>query len=111
LEIETTASTIYTIKVRPDPLFGPVIEIIVSESRTVLRITPLTDRDIEEIIQEIHIDKNNGICQILGRLSQMIEEIPWLWSFEAKAVLDNKPILISDSLISIKTGGAERPSY
>jgi acyl-CoA synthetase (NDP forming)/RimJ/RimL family protein N-acetyltransferase len=110
-DVETIDPTSYTIKVRPDPLFGPVIEIIVSESRTILRITPLTDRDIDEIIQEIHLDKNSGICQVLGRLSQMIEEIPWLWSFNAKAVLGNKPILISNLEITIKTGGAERPSY
>ena len=110
LETEKDDTT-YTIKVRPDPLFGPVIEIILPVSRTVLRITPLTDRDIEEIIQEIQPENNRGIYQVLGRLSQMIEEIPWLWSFEAKAILGNKPILISSLIITIKTGGAERPSY
>ena len=110
-ETAASASTTFIIKVRPDPLFGPVIELIVSESRKVLRITPLTDRDIDEIIQEIQIDKNSGMYQVLGRLSQMIEEIPWLWSFESKAVLDKMPKLISNIKISLKTGGAERPSY
>ncbi len=110
-EMEDTDYATYNIKVRPDSLFGPVIEIIVSESRKVLRITPLTDRDIEEIIHEIKVEKSSGIYQILGRISQMIEEIPWLWSFESKAVLDKKPQLISSIKISLKTGGAERPSY
>jgi hypothetical protein len=41
----------------------------------------------------------------------MIEEIPWLWELDAKVVLDNKPLLISDVSIKIKTGRIERPNY
>jgi acyl-CoA synthetase (NDP forming)/RimJ/RimL family protein N-acetyltransferase len=101
----------FIISVRPDPLFGPIIEIKVSEILTILRITPLTDRDIEETIQEMHIDKQNGICQILGRLSQMIEEIPWLWTLNAELLAGNNPLLANDVQITIKPAGAERPSY
>jgi acyl-CoA synthetase (NDP forming)/RimJ/RimL family protein N-acetyltransferase len=99
------------INVRPDPLFGPIIEIKISESRTILRITPLTDRDIEETIQELRIEKYTGICQILGRLSQMIEEVPWLWALNAKSFLCDSPLLVDDVQIKLKPRGAERPSF
>lgn len=107
----TKASQTTGIQVRPDPLFGPLIEIKISESQTILRITPLTDRDIEETIQEMGIERHKGVCQILGRLSQMIEEIPWLWSLKAELTPGDSPSLSEDILIEIKSGGAERPSY
>ncbi len=107
----TKNSMLFSIKVRPDPLFGPLIEIKVSEAQTILRITPLTDRDIEEIIQGMNLEKDCGISQVLGRISQMIEEIPWLWTLEAQMVTGNEPILISDVSITLKFGGAKRPSY
>ncbi len=99
------------ISVRPDPLFGPIIEIKTSESAKLLRITPLTDRDIEETMQELNLQKGSGICKILGRLSQMIEEIPWLWTFRAELITEGNPLFSGDINISIKTGGAERPTY
>ncbi len=102
---------IVNLKVKPDPLFGPLLEVKVSGFDTILHITPITDRDLEETLQQIHCDKNSGLGQTLGKLSQMIEEIPWLWELNAKVVLDNKPLLISDVFIRIKSGGVERPVY
>ena len=99
------------IQVRPDPLFGPIIEIKASASPTLLRITPLTDRDIEETIQEMHLDKHNGICQVLGRLSQMIEEIPWLWTLKAELAAGDTALIMEDVHVTLKSGGAERPTY
>ncbi len=101
----------FIIKVKPDLLFGPILEINDENSLHIVRITPLTDRDIDETMQALHLKKNCGISQILGRLSQMIEEVPWLWEFEAQAVLDDKPLLIADFLLTIKPGGAKRPTY
>ena len=92
-------------------MFGPLLEVKVSGFDTILHITPITDRDLEETLQQIHCDKNSGLGQTLGKLSQMIEEIPWLWELNAKVVLDNKPLLISDVFIRIKSGGVERPVY
>ncbi len=101
----------YIIKVRPDSLFGPIIEIRVSESITILRITPLTDRDIEETIREMHIEKYEAVCQILGRISQLIEEIPWLWTLDVKLNSNNSSFTVDDVKITIKPGGVARPSY
>ena len=111
IDIKPPNTNVYKIKVRPDPLFGPLLEIKVQNSQHILRITPLTDRDLDEIMRELHLDKENGIGQVLGRLSQMIEEIPWLWNLEVQAIKDSIPLLIPDIFIMIKSGGVERPSY
>jgi acetate---CoA ligase (ADP-forming) len=110
-ETQPWGAQLITIRVKPDPLFGPLIEVISSEAKTVLRITPLTDHDLDEILSEINIKENKGVSEMLGRLSQMIEEIPWLWEFETKAAAVNEPIAVGDILINIKSGGVERPSY
>jgi (2Fe-2S) ferredoxin len=102
---------IVNVKIKPDPLFGPLLEIKVPDFDTILRITPITDRDLEETLQQIRCNKESGLSQTLGKFSQMIEEIPWLWELDAKVVLDNKPLLISDVSIKIKTGRIERPNY
>jgi acyl-CoA synthetase (NDP forming)/GNAT superfamily N-acetyltransferase len=111
IDIKPSNSNLYKIKVRPDPLFGPLIEAKVQNTQSILRITPLTDRDLDEILREMHLDKESGIGQVLGRLSQMIEEIPWLWNLEVQAIKDSIPLVIPDIFISIKPGGVERPSY
>jgi len=111
IDIKPLNSNVYKIKVRPDPLFGPLLEIRIQNSQPILRITPLTDRDLDEILREINLDKESGIGQVLGRLSQMIEEIPWLWNLEIQAIKDSIPLIIPEIFISIKPGGVERPSY
>lgn len=98
-------------RIKPDPLFGPLIEIEISEVKSILRITPLTDTDIDETLQGLKFKKEKGIREVLGRLSQMIEEIPWLWEFDAKIVAGIKPMVTGDILLTIKSGGAERPTY
>lgn len=110
-ETQPWGAPILNVKVKPDPLFGPIIELVISEFKTILRITPLTDLDLDEILNEMKFEDKKGISEILGRLSQMIEEIPWLWEFEAKAAGVNEPLLVGDILLSIKSGGAQRPSY
>ncbi len=99
------------VRIKPDPLFGPLIEVNVSDIKSVLRITPLTDIDLEETLSEMNLPEKRGISELIGRLSQMIEEIPWLWEFEAKAAAVSTPLLIGEVLLIIKSGGAERPSY
>jgi acetate---CoA ligase (ADP-forming) len=102
---------IVKVKIKPDPLFGPLLEIKVSDYNTILRITPITDRDLEETLQQIRCSKEGGLSLTVGKLSQMIEEIPWLWELDANVVLDKKPLVISDVIIKIKTGKVERPNY
>ena len=102
---------IVNVKIKPDPLFGPLLEIKVPDHDTILRITPITDRDLEETLQQIRCNKDGGLSQTLGKFSQMVEEIPWLWELNAKVVLEKKPLIISDIEIKIKTGGNVRPTY
>ncbi len=98
------------IRIKSDPSFGPLIEVIES-AKTILRITPLTDIDLDETLQELQLPVSKGIGEVIGRLSQMIEEIPWLWEFEAKAAAAANPLIVGEIILNIKSGGAERPSY
>ena len=104
-------SQLITIRVKSDPLFGPLIEVVSPESKSALRITPLTDYDLDEILTELNLKESKGVSEMLGRLSQMIEDIPWLWEFETKVAAVNEPLAVGDILINIKPGGVERPSY
>lgn len=106
------------VQIRTDPLFGPLIKIIKSKAQSfnenelaIIRITPLTERDLNEIIQLMKLENYSGTVEVIGKLSQMIEEIPWLWLFEAKIILSEKPNVISDFSMVIKSSGVERPSY
>ena len=114
IEYETTqpwGSKVTGIRVKPDPLFGPLIEINISETKSLLRITPLTDIDLEETLDEMNLNANKGISEAIGRLSQMIEELPWLWEFEARIAGTDTPLVVGEILFKIKAGGAERPIY
>ncbi len=97
--------------VKPDNLFGPVIKLNFPGVRSVVRITPLTDRDLEEVLHEFPTELRSKIEQLLGRISQLIEEIPWLWELELQIVSFADPLKISNIKMTIKSGGAKRPSY
>ena len=99
------------IKVKPDQLFGPLMEIILENTQSIFRITPLTERDLEEIKKQLGSAKSKGVLEILGRVSQMIEELPWLWEVGLEVTTLAKPFLISDPVIKIKTGKIERQTY
>jgi acyl-CoA synthetase (NDP forming)/RimJ/RimL family protein N-acetyltransferase len=100
-----------TIRIKPDPLFGPLIEIESYAAKSIVRITPLTDMDLEETLEEMRFTEEKGIREVLGRLSQMIEAIPWLWEFKAEIAAVDNPFVTGEILFTIKSGGAERPSY
>lgn len=110
-DIESRAKDHVRIKVRPDQLFGPIIEVIISDKYRINRITPLTDRDLEKILEDLPSEISKGISQILGRISQMIEELPWLWEMELQVITRGIPLLVSLNKMTIKPGGATRPSY
>jgi acetate---CoA ligase (ADP-forming) len=71
------------LEVHSDPSFGPLIRILRSGHAPVVRITPLTDHDVREILEAAEIPKECGVEELLGRVSQLIEELPWLCGMEA----------------------------
>jgi len=99
------------IKVRNDKLFGPLIKVSDGKGKTLTRITPLTDRDISEIKSDFNIDDNEGVWETLGKISQMIEELPWLWEMEVYAVKSDKPIITGDIKMVFNVNAKSRPDY
>jgi len=97
------------VAIRHDPLFGPLIEIERPGGRRAVRITPLTDRDVAELLEGLGLAGEDGLAEVLGRLSQMIEELPWLWSLEARAPLGNGPAVREPVSMTLRpAGGAGR---
>jgi acyl-CoA synthetase (NDP forming) len=71
------------VEVRPDPSFGPLLRILRPGREPVLRITPLTDNDIREVVETAGLPAGCGVEELLGRLSQLIEALPWIHGMEA----------------------------
>ncbi len=94
------------VAIRHDPLFGPLIEVTGPGGDKAVRITPLTEQDVAEILENIGIPQEAGLGETLGRLSQMIEELPWLWSFEGQAVLGDGAAFEGAVLLTLKTPGS-----
>jgi len=67
-----------SIAVSSDPSFGPLLRVRRGGREPVVRITPLTDNDIREIIETAGLAGASGAEELLGRVSRMIEELPWL---------------------------------
>ncbi len=76
--------TVLDLGIRPSRHFGPLVELECEGHPTVLRITPLTDRDIAETVENLGCPPGCGVEDILGRVSQMIEELPWLAAMHAR---------------------------
>ncbi len=110
-EIFTEDSGNIFLIIKADPLFGPIIKFNYPGYRDIVRITPLTDRDIEETLQDFPKDIRNLISELLGRISQMIEEIPWLWELELRIVSLSEILKISGIKMNLNLGGAKRPSF
>jgi acyl-CoA synthetase (NDP forming)/GNAT superfamily N-acetyltransferase len=73
-----------TLEVRSDPSFGPLLCLLRAGRDPVVRITPLTDRDIRDVLQAAGLPADHGVEELLGRVSQMIEELPWLCGMTAR---------------------------
>ncbi len=83
---ESGAETVpVKLEVQSDPSFGPILRIEREGKAPVVRITPLTDRDVREMLDAVEIQTGRGMEEVLGRLSQLIEELPWLCGMEARA--------------------------
>ncbi len=98
------------IHVKTDSLFGPLLYIEPAHGNRIVRITPLTERDLDETVEEIG-GQDRAMKQVLGRVSQMIEELPWLWELKLTVVEGDEARIFSDVLMVLKRGGAERPEY
>ena len=73
-----------TVEVRSDPSFGPLIRLSRAGKPPVVRITPLTDRDVHEVVESMEIPTECGVEELLGRISQLIEELPWLCGMQGE---------------------------
>ncbi len=73
-----------TLSVSSDPSFGPVLRVERAGGDAVVRITPLTDEDVREAAESSGLSRFEGAADLLGRTSQMIEELPWLSGLRAE---------------------------
>jgi len=71
-----------------DPAFGPLVRLRSGDRAPELRITPLTDNDIRELIAAAGAEGLPGLEDLLGRLSAMIEDLPWLAAFSSELRVD-----------------------
>ncbi|WP_243322076.1 GNAT family N-acetyltransferase [Geothrix sp. SG200] len=70
-----------------DPDFGPIWRFHRQGIGSILRITPLTDLDIADVLERMHLPPGNGLGETLGRLTQLVEELPWLHTLEAQVAV------------------------
>ncbi len=70
-----------------DPDFGPIWRFHRQGVGSILRITPLTDLDIADVLARLHLQPSSGLGDTLGRLTQLVEELPWLCCLEARVAL------------------------
>ncbi len=66
------------VNVRTHPDFGPLIALRRATLPSVVRITPLTDQDVRAMLEAAAVPPEGGEPELLGRLSQLVEELPWL---------------------------------
>jgi len=104
-------SQMININVKLDTLFGPVLELNIPNKKRFVRITPLTERDLDETFENIKIEESNGVKQILGRLSQMIEELPWLCCLEVYVVENENPTISNNIKMRLNIHDIKRPTY
>ncbi len=77
-----------TIDIHSDPSFGPLLRLTRPGKPPVIRITPLTDRDAREMLEAAGLTGERELEELLGRMSQMIEELPWLSAMTARLDLN-----------------------
>lgn len=76
-----------SLRLSADPDFGPTWRFRRPGGGSLLRITPLTDLDITNVLQHLRLPAGCGLAETLGRLTELVEDLPWLASFEATAVI------------------------
>jgi len=73
----------WLLTVRSDGSFGPLLGLSHAGTEPMARITPLTDNDIRELVEAAGLPPDAAFEEVLGRISQLIEELPWLTGLEA----------------------------
>ncbi len=71
------------VAVRTHRDFGPLLAVRRGSLAPVERITPLTDQDVRGMLEEIGVSPDAAEAELLGRLSQLVEEMPWLVEMHA----------------------------
>ena len=71
------------LSVRSHPVFGPVVVLARPNQPSVVRITPLTDQDVRGMLKDAGAAPEAADVELLCRLSQLIEELPWLAELHA----------------------------
>lgn len=94
------------LRIRLDRYFGPLVEVGRRGQTPIVRITPMSDRDIQETATALGIDETKGFMELLGRISQMIEEIPWLGAMEADARVVGHHCRCLRARIGLRTEGS-----
>ncbi len=87
-------SAIGHIQIKSDPHFGPLISISSAGKPSSRRITPLTDRDAQSMLESSGWDVTPDSVELLGRISQFVEEMPWLWGLDANVSTEGSTRLI-----------------
>ncbi len=64
------------VEVVSDPSFGPLIRLSRPGLPPVVRITPLTDHDVREIVETAGLPLECGVDELLGRMSQLDRGAP-----------------------------------
>jgi acyl-CoA synthetase (NDP forming)/GNAT superfamily N-acetyltransferase len=77
--------------VRQHPDFGPLIVIGRAGQPATVRITPLTDQDVRGMLKEVGVPPEQPQAELLCRLSQLIEEMPWLYELHAEILESDRP--------------------
>jgi hypothetical protein len=74
---------------RSHPDFGPLVRVRRGGRSGVERVTPLTDQDIRGMLEGVGLPGTGSEAELLVRLSQMVEELPWLVELQGSLVPGN----------------------
>jgi acyl-CoA synthetase (NDP forming)/GNAT superfamily N-acetyltransferase len=72
------------LRVRQHHVFGPIVMLGRAGQPAVVRITPLTDQDARGMLKTVGLPPDGEEVELLCRLSQLIEELPWLAELNAE---------------------------
>ena len=106
------AAQTVTVRVRPDPLFGPLLEVVPPGGPAVERITPLTAADVTEVLESIGVPHDGALAETIGRLSQLVEELPWVWSLECTLAAGADAVAARPGAVTVRhvtSGQVSRP--
>lgn len=89
------------IRIKSDPHFGPLIFVSVPGKQPSQRITPLTDKDAQNMLENLGRTGSANFVELLGRISQLVEEMPWLWGMDSDVKVEGEglPVMFNTELL------------